>query len=733
MPNIIDKFFISGNYQDYIDWIKTTSLELTNLNERNPNNANSIFDKDALINFSATKLLSYISRSEAIVKQEKQEEIIKKNIEKHGRITMNTTSTTESNKDLLNDELNNKIKNQETENKALVLGLTSSQENLNNERKQLEKNTLQNKNIIIASKADSEKKILDELNKRIEGLNIGNDFDVDKGAASDEAIAKFDKSNYLNYKYIKNGFPQDQDPQDIFPQIGPEIKKVLTDNMLQQYSYKVFSSKQTNGDLEQEFRGWVIPNQKSKITWNIDKSKFPSTPNNTYTDQIKRILESASIAQPTGSYKFFIEKLHGRYADKSGYKANPITNQTKLLSPINYSNRKVFAAFIKNYNDQYKANFGEYNFIGRAEQVPIYKSTTRSFTLEFTMIADHELAKMAATEEVLKDDSNSVLDKLLNMPQINHGMGMYQSADLRAIGIGASTTFYSPESIWQRLTFLAQCMYPYYRSDGKMKEQPMTRIRIGDFLDIYCYISDLNVQQSTFDGPIVDFNNSLIGEQPIAYDITLSGNIIHDFEPSSEYYGFYHRPEFDGDPLAKTFGLGISKNEDTLKKTLTKKSPLSIKDVANLKNIKLDDIDIEELNSNLTLIKENLSVFKKDGINLLDQVKKASLKNIFAALKAVNTQKDKIALLQQAYDQGINIKDTFTNEINKIDLGMSKTVGALSEVKTNLTEKILDINTKLKQNGINITNNESINEISNKINPIKVIPKTISDIIKNNT
>ena len=34
---------------------------------------------------------------------------------------------------------------------------------------------------------------------------------------------------------------------------------------------------------------------------------------------------------------------------------------------------------------------------------------------------------------------------------------------------------------------------------------------------------------------------------------------------------------------------------------------------------------------------------------------------------------------------------------------------------------------------INITNNESINEISNKINPIKVIPKTISDIIKNNT
>ena len=54
----------------------------------------------------------------------------------------------------------------------------------------------------------------------------------------------------------------------------------------------------------------------------------------------------------------------------------------------------------------------------------------------------------------------------------------------------------TPEGLWTKMTFLAQCVYPYYRSDGKMKEQPFVRVRIGDFYDVVGIIESVSVELS---------------------------------------------------------------------------------------------------------------------------------------------------------------------------------------------------------------------------------------------
>ncbi len=345
------------------------------------------------------------------------------------------------------------------------------------------------------------------------------------------------------------------------------------------------------------------------------------TPDEPFTDKLNAMLEEQRRLTP-GSYKFFIEKLHGKTVDGKFFRKNEITpGKTRDEIP----NRMVFPAYIMNFNDGYQMAWSDYKFIGRGEKVFIYEETTRSLALEFWMMSDYSadllikgiedyqklttdpsissrIDKLDATVTGLTKTANTPVanlfnaagkafdpdkqpvnddEKLKELQRIKPDWGSGttpNSSYTRGDRTGFVQGQYSgtPEQFWARYTFLAQCCYAWYRKDGKMKEQPFIRIRIGDFFDVVAKIDSLQFSTDDFD---MDLNPSTIGAIPMGTRVTMSLTIVHEDEPTSEYPRFYHRADYDGlnvNPYALPDNIqDISKNLDSVLDKNEVKSPVS--------------------------------------------------------------------------------------------------------------------------------------------------------------
>jgi hypothetical protein len=304
-----------------------------------------------------------------------------------------------------------------------------------------------------------------------------------------------------------------------FPRPGETIETHKTENGIKFVNRAKFEIL-NDGKKETIFKGWS-KNGKP------DEDKY-STPSNPMSEKVARMVEEYRRANP-GSYKFFIEKLHGKGVNDKFFGKNPI-QEGKTRS--DFPNRMLFPAYINAFNDSYDATWNSYNFIGRGEEVGIYNKTARKLSLDFYIISDFSAELLVNAIEEERASSNPAVkatgDSKLNFKKPDLNMNSFSTAkdmvmnaaqgggnalkglskeetlsELKRLlpdwGTGAypipgvvngewSGTIGgqisgTPEMLWARLTFLAQCVYPWYRKDGKLKEQPMVRIRIGDFID----------------------------------------------------------------------------------------------------------------------------------------------------------------------------------------------------------------------------------------------------------
>jgi hypothetical protein len=361
------------------------------------------------------------------------------------------------------------------------------------------------------------------------------------------------------------------------------VTKINSNLLSNQYTFPkpgepITTQSRSNGERiaklnQYTFAGGAIP-KGTGVNGMVNPHSF-GTADVPYSRKLESMLEEYRRFTP-GSYKFFIEKLHGRHASGDFYAKNPIK---KGLLRSDIPNRMVFPAYINNYNDSYDVNWQSYNFYGRSEPFGIYNSTSRQLSISFFMVSDFSTEMLLAGVKTARDrvrleaegkDPNLAYqygtDKAITNLIDNVGTGMTEEETLEELrnflpewgtgslgfpvykngkytGIGPGKYTGTPEMMWSRLTFLAQCCYPWYRNDGKMKEQPMVRIRIGDFIDSTARITRMSVDD--YESLAVDLNPSKVGTMPMGITVTLGMEIIHDDEPSSEYARFYHRKDYD--------------------------------------------------------------------------------------------------------------------------------------------------------------------------------------------
>ena len=306
-----------------------------------------------------------------------------------------------------------------------------------------------------------------------------------------------------------------------------------------------------------------------------------TSPAKPYTNYLEEILRDAKVNN-IGAYRFFIEKLHGKY-DKGGfYKKNPVRKETTdkrgMQTVADIGNRMVFPAFVSAFSDSFDTDWEGYNFVGRSEKFGVYKTTNRTLTLSFYMLSDYSAellqARAQAGEMAIAGTSSAGdVKKALQNYFIDWGSGTY---DLPKIIEGQQTGFvpgqYSgtTEMMWARMTFLAQCNYPWFRNDGKLKEQPIVRVRIGDFLDLSLRIKSMNMTEyDSFNMDLTGHNNK-IGAYPMGVKCDITADIIHSEEPGSEYLKFYHRLDYDTDDNKKAssnqvLAAAVTKNKPEAK------------------------------------------------------------------------------------------------------------------------------------------------------------------------
>ena len=703
-----DRFFLSGGDINVLrQWIAETRNELLSLNRYRPDNSARILDIDRLRNYTSTRLRTagQVAFSKNTIKE--VNEVGKKN----SSISLGTSNAV-------------KVTSITEKSKADAFSKLSPAPLV----KENTETTILRKNL--------------EDYAKIKSLFLSRNNTILK-----ELVNRYKESSYIREGEQTNPYTPETSPNtislgDIKPkhiaevldsleggEKNSEITKKITDNFLSTRVFEVFSGNSAD-NRQYEYKGWVIPSKKSPQLWDEDVRKPTFSPGAPST-KFSELLEKSRVISPTGSYKFFIEKLHGKYGNQKPYKAGSISRQKDIRGAENYFNREVFAAFVDNYSDSYTVNSEPYNFLGRGEPVYVYSGTTRTFTLTFTMLTDHDMGQIIAAEEfvkkITKEDYVGAA-KILQESKIHYGNGTFH-LDQRPFGDEntpyTSSMFYTPELMWQRLTFLAQCCYPFYRQDGKMKEQPITRIRIGDIFDVICMFTSLSIEQNTFEVPTLDFNNSSLGEQPMAVKVTVQANIIHNFEPNSEFYGFYHRKQFDdGDLLKMNYGVGITKKGDTIKENTNKNSPLQGK--INLKNINLEDYD--QLISEYKLIKKQFNGLQKQSVNLFEQLRNIKLKKIFESFKNI---REKEGLINQLVTAGRAIKaanEEYKRQVQPI-------VGSVVKINNDINSQIEKTNRSLQKVGIDPLKIQGLDVAINAIRelkPVNSVPKTIGDILRKN-
>lgn len=304
----------------------------------------------------------------------------------------------------------------------------------------------------------------------------------------------------------------------------------------------------------------LIPDTEGKQffkCWTIGGKPYGATSIDNPLDKQLALENNANKYNTPGSVKFFIEKLHGRTSTGDFYRKNTIKELRGKKDAVDpkYSNRWVFPAYIQRYNDDYSVDWNSYKFIGRSEEVYHYSKTSRSLTLEFYIMADWSAELIHTALKRLEGGStdisippsikaafyNSLPDRGLGTypePQYNYYDPNYDGR----FGFVPGMRTYTPEMMHNAAIFLAQCAYPWYRRDGKMKEMPFVRMRIGDYIDVTAIVNKLSFSHDDFN---MDMNASTIGNVPMGLNVTMDLTILHEEEPSSEYFKFYWRKDLD--------------------------------------------------------------------------------------------------------------------------------------------------------------------------------------------
>lgn len=459
------------------------------------------------------------------------------------------------------------------------------------------------------------------------------------------------------------------------------------------------------GGSQTYFKSWVLPNGQP------DPNSH-GTPNEPLTEKINAMLEEKRKKTP-GSYKFFIEKLHGKSVDGKFYKKGPIKEGLKRTD---LPNRMVFPAYISKFNDSYATSWGDYKFVGRGEKVFAYEETTRTMQLEFYIMSDFSADVLVKAIDdynaLLKDPSASSSNNSLNAttpnlqstyetPNIDSSNpNNKQATDLEIMKelqriwpdwgtgttpdpslSGSSRTGFvqgvysgTPEMLWSRMTFLAQCCYAWYRKDGKMKEQPFVRVRIGDFFDVVAKIDSLNFTQDEFD---MDLNPSVVGVVPMGTIVSMSLTIVHEDEPTSEYPRFYHRADFDTPDTLGYVPESLSENSDTLDSTLDKnKSNSPVAFLSRLSEQGREKLnfpkDIKAVQSSLANFGNSLKGLQGLQSNSLNLSNVEKVKELLSNAKRLADISEKLNI-----EKLKDVKPTF-------DLGESKkTIGSMSNSNIN--------------------------------------------------
>lgn len=500
---------------------------------------------------------------------------------------------------------------------------------------------------ILADNVIRNNKILTEIKNRDKSSSTANDpVPQNLRMNSDPSSFGYTKSYQTT---DANGAPVVNVPA--FPKVGQEYDNHMSDitsRLTSLDTFEVFTGYRPKdnsaNDPQYDFKSWAVVKGPSPANWDSDPSRT-FTPDRTYTAYINDIIKKTNATPYPGAYKFFIEKLHGRYSDGTPYKMNGLKSQTFPTGETNLTNRMVFYAYLENYADNYNVSWTDYNFIGRAEQVPAYKSTKRDITLEFILLTDYNIELMVAMEQLNNVVNNStdddILTNLIKAQNIDWGLGLLTppAFNLNGKQVGNVAGVYSdtPEGLWQKMTFLSQCVYPYYRDDGKMKDQPIVRMRIADFYDVIVYIGSLQMSMNAFDGPMVDMNPSSIGNMPFGVKVTMNGTILHNYEPSSTFYGFYNRREFDTGALDPSTGVGINLHLNKIQLGATKNSPTQFFNTAvNEKTLDTSKVDVGALQKSLNNFSTSFSALQNTGSTLLTSYMKQQTKASIEAFKAVS-------------------------------------------------------------------------------------------------
>lgn len=424
-----------------------------------------------------------------------------------------------------------------------------------------------------------------------------------------------------------------------------------------------------NGQTQKLVKSWILPNGKPNTATH-------GTLEQTYLDKVSNMLEGRNKTT-VGSYRFFIEKLHGKSVDGSWNKKNPIKPGAERED---MPNRMVFPAYIVNFNDAYDVTWNPYDFHGRGESVYIYKGTARSLTLEFYMMSDFSsellLNAIKEAEEIQESKGagsslDGVREKLAkttiatpnqSSKNVTDNERLEQMASKTIMGdwgngTGGITTYvkgdktgfiegqYSgtPEMLWHRMTFLAQCCYGWYRNDGKLKEQPFIRVRIGDFFDCIAKINSMQHSTDEFD---MDLNPSTtVGALPMGIKVSMNMTIVHEDEPSSTYNKFYHRLDRDDNGEDHT-PIGSKETSSTMDSVLdvnVAKSPASFNSTVSnagqdkMKFPKESKIGLQEA----LKFNKSLGALDKSKTNLKDFAKREKLKEVFQNAKNLLSLKSK--------------------------------------------------------------------------------------------
>lgn len=485
--------------------------------------------------------------------------------------------------------------------------------------------------------------------------NITNNV-VPANTTQGEAVEKYfgahNENNYEGPLGINNPFPKPG--EDVAAQ-NDERGSLFADKA----DYKVGTNK---GEITY-LKSWATPAGKS------DEATY-GTPSQPYTEKLAATLEAIRQQTP-GSFKFFIEKLHGK---------SPATNKWNKKGPIkkgltsqDLPNRMCFPAYISTYNDDFSTSWSNYDFIGRAESVYAYQKTTRRLALKFHMLSDFssdlltnamsdlQTVQQKVTTATSKAEGalNGISDKLKNT-NINTNINPFDtsltpherfqeylrlfpdwgtgtSPDYALTQDGDRTGFVpgqfsgTPEMLWYRMNFLAQCCYPWYRLDGKMKEQPFVRIRIGDYLDVIGIIDSLNYNSDEFD---MDLNPSRVGEIPLALEVTMQITIVHEEEPSSTSYKFYHRKDYDIDDSIPNAAKENSKTNDENLDIKKSQSPV-FDSFGSLTSAGKDNLkfpaDVMAAQQSIGDFKGSIGDLKSSGLKANDVAKREKLKQALAS------------------------------------------------------------------------------------------------------